>query len=657
MSDSSLKDSTLKDSTLKDGALPPPLWDREERTEPEDVDEEFEALLVYIKGSRGFDFSGYKRTGLMRRVNKQMESVGVGSYSDYVDYLEVHPDEFERLFDTILINVTSFFRDTGSWDYLREEVVPRLLAAKRSGEPIRLWSAGCATGQEPYSLAMMMAEALGPERFRQQIKIYATDVDNQALAQARAGAYSAREMQSVPDALRDKYFEREDDTYIFQRDMRRALIFGRHDLMQDAPISRIDLLVCRNTIMYFNAEAQRRIVNRFHFAVSDNSFLFLGKAEMMFTHASLFAPLDLKRRVFQKLPAAGPREREAFLPPSQDSAVSPEGRLREMLFQEGTVAQIAVDSAGLLALTNAPARQLFRLNTRDIGRPLQDLEISYRPVELRSCIDRAYAERRPIAVQGVAYSPLPGETLYLDALVTPLLEGGAVLGAGISFTNVTRLRQLSDELQAASRELETAYEELQSTNEELETTNEELQSTVEELETTNEELQSTNEELETTNEELQSTNEELQTINEELRMRSVDLDQVNLFLKSILASLHGGVIVLDSEMRVQFWNEKSEDLWGLRADETQGRTLLSLDIGLPTATLLPAIQSSLTQPERRQELVLDALNRRGRPFRCSVQVTPLIESTMSRDIRGVLLQIEEANKIEEADQAGEAAGD
>ena len=646
-----MNDGSLNDGSLKDGTRPTPLWDGEVDTGQEAGDEDFEALLAHIKNSRGFDFSGYKRAGLMRRVRKQMESVEVGSYSDYVDYLEVHPDEFERLFDTILINVTSFFRDTASWDFLREDVLPRLLTAKGQKEPIRLWSAGCASGQEPYSLAMLLAEALGPERFRRQVKIYATDVDEQALAQARAGAYSGREMQSVPDALRDKYFEREEDTYVFQREMRRALIFGRHDLMQDAPISRIDLLACRNTIMYFNAEVQARIINRFHFAVSDNSFLFLGKAEMMFTHASLFVPLDLKRRVFQKLLTAGQRERGGFLPPPADTSTNAKGRLREKLFQEGTVAQIVVDSAGNLALTNERARQLFRLTARDIGRPLQDLEVSYRPVELRSCVDRAYAGRRPIAVQDVAYSPLPGETVYLDTLVTPLLEGGTVLGVGISFTDVSRLRQLSQELQAASRELETAYEELQSTNEELETTNEELQSTVEELETTNEELQSTNEELETTNEELQSTNEELQTINEELRLRSVDLDYVNLFLTSILASLRGGVIVLDAEMKVQYWNDTSEDFWGLRADEAQGRPLLSLDIGLPTATLIPAIQSSLMQPEHRQELVLDALNRRGKQIRCGMQVTPLIDPTASRDIRGVLLQ------IEVADEAGKAAGD
>ena len=601
--------------------------------------EEFEMLLEHIKGTRGFDFTGYKRAGLMRRVDKQMQTVGVGSYSDYVDYLEVHPEEFEHLFDTILINVTAFFRDTQSWDYLREEMIPRLLKSKAADDPIRLWSAGCASGQEPYSLAMLLAEALGMERFRQQVKIYATDLDEQALALARAGSYSAREVQAIPPELRDKYFEREGDQYVFLRDLRRALIFGRHDLMQDAPISRIDLLACRNTIMYFNAEVQSRIISRFHFAVTEHGFLFLGKAEMLFTHATLFAPVDLKRRVFQKLTVEGIRGRTPQLSLPAAGPVDEQSSLRETLFQEGPVAQVVVDMNGCLTLANQRARLLFRLTERDLGQPFQDLALSYRPVELRSCIDRAYAERRPVAVPGAVYSPIPGETVFLDTLVTPLLENGVPLGVGISFTDISRIRQLSDELKSASRELETAYEELQSTNEELETTNEELQSTVEELETTNEELQSSNEELETTNEELQSTNEELQTINEELRIQSTDLDQVNLFLKSVLFSLRGSVFVLDRELRVQFWNGKSEDFWGLRSDETLNRPLLSLDFGLPTAALMPALQLCLAQRDR-QELDVAAFNRRGKSVQCHVILTPLKE-TGAGDVRGVLVQIHE----------------
>ena len=266
-----------------------------------------------MKFSRGFDFLGYKRASLMRRVDKQMQAVGVTRYGDYIDFLEVHPDEFGRLFNTILINVTAFFRDAPTWDYLAEEIIPRILAGKTSGEPIRLWSAGCASGQEAYSLAMALAEKLGVEQFRSRVKIYATDVDEEALAQARSAAYTAREVHSIPPALLEKYFELEAGRYVFHKDLRRALIFGRHDLLRDAPISRIDLLTCRNALMYFNAEVQAQILARFHFAVRDGGYLCLGKAEMLFSHANLFLPLDLKRRVFIKTGRSGLRDRLLLL--------------------------------------------------------------------------------------------------------------------------------------------------------------------------------------------------------------------------------------------------------------------------------------------------------------------------------------------------------
>src|SRR5947209_8548037 len=270
----------------------------------------FTALLEYLKRSRGFDFTGYKPTSLERRIRKRMEGVNVESFEDYVDYLEVHPDEFVHLFNTILINVTSFFRDPPAWDYLAREVLPRLLAERPSGEPIRVWSAGCASGQEAYTLAMLLAEALGTEAFRERVKIYGTDVDLDALNQARHASYAAREVEDVPPELLAKYFEPAGDRYVFQKDLRRCVIFGRHDLIQDAPISRLDLLVCRNTLMYFNAETQARILNRFHFAVNDGGYLFLGKAEMLLSQGgNAFAPVDLKRRLFTKAPGANPRPR------------------------------------------------------------------------------------------------------------------------------------------------------------------------------------------------------------------------------------------------------------------------------------------------------------------------------------------------------------
>jgi len=621
------------------------------------TDPEFEALLSYLKFSRGFDFLGYKRASLTRRVDKQMQSVGVARYSDYLDYLEVHPEEFGRLFNTILINVTAFFRDVPTWDYLAEEIVPRILAAKADGESVRLWSAGCASGQEAYSLAMMLAEKLGLEAFRRRVKIYATDVDEEALAQARSGAYTAREIHGVPLALLEKYFALEGGRHVFHKELRRALIFGRHDLLRDAPISRVDLLTCRNALMYFNAEVQAQILARFHFAVRDGGYLCLGKAEMLFSYANLFLPLDLKRRVFVKAGRSGLRDRLLLLARSgggggEQSPASADDplRLREAVFQTGPVAQIVVDRDGILVLANERALSMFHLSARDLDRPLQDLEISYRPAGLRSCIEQVFSERRTVGIKEVAY-PLPGgDVTYLDVSLVPLQDGGALLGTGITFHDITRVRHLSDELQAANRELEMAYEELQSTNEELETTNEELQSTVEELETTNEELQSTNEELETTNEELQSTNEELQTINEELRVRSGELNQANTFLESILGSLRAGVIVLDRDLQVQVWNGRSQELWGVRAEEAHGRSFLTLDIGLPVEELVPAIRACLTgtgAPESKREIALGvsheiavaARNRRGKAITCRVLLTRLAGA--GGEAGGVILLVEE----------------
>src|SRR5439155_6521131 len=233
-------------------------------------------------------------------IRKRMETVGINTYPEYLDYLEVHPDEFVHLFNTILINVTSFFRDPSVWEFLETNVVPAVAAAKPDGQPIRLWSAGCATGQEAYSLAMILGEQLGIDAFRDRVKIYGTDIDNDALNQARIASYTDKDLEEMRPELREKYFEPVGDRRLFRRDLRRNVIFGRHDLMQDAPISRLDLLVCRNCLMYFNAEAQGRILGRFHFAVNDGGYLVLGKAEMLLTHGNTFTPVDLKRRVFQR---------------------------------------------------------------------------------------------------------------------------------------------------------------------------------------------------------------------------------------------------------------------------------------------------------------------------------------------------------------------
>ncbi len=608
---------------------------------------EFEALLDYLKRNRGFDFTGYKRTSLLRRVQQRMHAVKVDSPIAYADYLEVHPDEFAFLFNTILINVTAFFRDQPAWDYFASTIVPRILENGRGIEAIRVWSAGCASGEEPYSIAMVLAEALGLEAFQSRVKIYATDVDTEALNQARQAVYNLRQVAGVPDNLREQYFEQLGERLIFRKEIRRAVIFGRHDIIQDAPISRLDLLVCRNTLMYFNAETQSRILDRFHFALNPGSFLFLGKAEMLITSNTNFTPDDLKLRFFSKGTATdGARDRSWMLArPNGESGVNPlinHVRMRDAAFDSGPIPQIVVDVNGALALVNDQARIKFGLTAKEMGRPLHDLELSYRPADLRSSIDQAVTTGQVKELVEVEWRKGADDLAYLHIQFVPLAtSANEALGVSITFTDVTRHKMLEQELHRSTLELTAASEELQSTNEELETTNEELQSTVEELETTNEELQSTNEEQETMNEELQATNEELQTINGELRQRSEELNTANTFLHSILTGMRDAVVVVDRNLRIRIWNHRAETLWGLRAEEVLGKPFLNLEIGLSVDQLKQPILACLNGDGRHEEnLAVRAVDRRGRPIQCVITCTPMVGRKQT-ETSGVILLMEE----------------
>jgi two-component system CheB/CheR fusion protein len=600
---------------------------------------ELDQLLDFIRDERGFDFTGYKRPSLERRIRKRMEAVKIDDVGAYRRHLADHPDEFNHLFNTILINVTSFFRDDVAWDYLAKEIVPRLLETKDADEPIRVWSTGCASGEEAFTLAMILAEALGPDAYKLRMKIYATDVDDEALAEGRHATYSADKLAPVPEALREKYLERVDSGWCFKKEFRRAVIFGRHDLIQDPPISKIDLLVARNTLMYFNTEAQYQILRNFHFSLRPTGYLFLGKSEMIANRSELFRPVDLKRRVFAPVERAeAPRVVAGTKPPvGTDGRASDETQLQTAGMDAAPIAQLVIDRQGTLSLASLQARMLFGLSQRDIGRPFQDLEVSYRPVELRSRIEQAYADRHTITLRDVE-SRSADDVRFLDIQVSPLVNPtGEVVGCSITFTDITRYHRLQQALSESKHDVETAYEELQSTVEELETTNEELQSTNEELETTNEELQSTNEELETTNEELQSTNEELSTINDELQQRTDELNDVNAYLESILGSLGAAVVVVDADLAIEGWNAQARELWGLAEDEVRGSHFLNLDIGLPVDELRQPIRSVLARDEREQEVVLAAVDRRGRPVDVRVRLSPLDGADGAR---GVIMLME-----------------
>lgn len=262
----------------------------------------FEALLQYIKQTHNFDYTGYKRPSLMRRVQYRMDMLPIEGYSNYTNYLTENPEEFLQLFNTIEINLTTFFRNASSWNHIAANVIPQIIASKSSDEPIRVWSAGCASGEEVYTLAILLSEALGVEQFRLRVQIFGTDLDRDAISQARQGSYDSNQVSGIPDYLLKKYFEQINGKYVFRKDLRRNILLVQHNLIEDAPMSKIDLLVCRNTLIYLNSETQLRVLVRFHFGLKDNGFLFLGHTEIVQSEiASLFRGVNNEHRIFSKI--------------------------------------------------------------------------------------------------------------------------------------------------------------------------------------------------------------------------------------------------------------------------------------------------------------------------------------------------------------------
>jgi two-component system, chemotaxis family, CheB/CheR fusion protein len=290
-----------------------PLVAVQEASDPRDEggvarESDFEDLLEYLRERRGFDFTSYKRGSIQRRVDERMRDRCFIDYALYRDHLEADPDEFTRLFNAILVSATSFFRDRDSWEMLRTTALPQLLAASPAA-PMKVWSAGCATGEEVYSLAMVFADALGVDGFLERVTIVGTDVDEKALSTARWARYTEQDFGNVSQKDRDTYFTAVGDgAFVFRPDLRRRISFDRRNLLTDPPVSGVDLLACRNTMMYFTAESQKRALDLFHAALNDTGVLFLGRAEVMLTRNRLFTPIELKSRIFQKTPAPAAKQ-------------------------------------------------------------------------------------------------------------------------------------------------------------------------------------------------------------------------------------------------------------------------------------------------------------------------------------------------------------
>lgn len=450
------------------------------------LDLELETLLDYLKVTQGCDLTVYKRSTLGRRLGVRMQKVGIKGYNDYLEYLKGHAEELALLLDSIFINVTAFFRDREAWDYLAKEIIPKIIASKEPNEPIRIWSAGCASGEETYTLAMVLAEALGMEQCLQQVQIYATDVDETALSQARQGSYTSSEVAGVPPALLEKYFEPTDVGYVIKAELRSCIIFAHHNLINDPPISKLDLLVCRNTLIYFHPEAQAKILVRFHFGLKELGFLFLGEAETLFSRQSLFTPVSLKHRFFTKasklsfndyllLTNKTPQGKAA-------KSMANDVEMWQAVLEKSPVAQIVVEEGGKLALANERARVLLSLTSEDLGRFWPGLPFITKFVGLGSRLKQVLRDRRPTSLKNVECSTANG-TVYLDVQIAPILDSsGSFLGVSLTFTCVTRSKQLSEELERSKWQLAEVSQKLESTFDELTKTKMELECLKQELE-------------------------------------------------------------------------------------------------------------------------------------------------------------------------------
>ena len=597
------------------------------------VEDPLRDLLAQVGTQSNIDFRNYKSSTILRRIARRMAVTHNANIREYSDYLRTHPGEVQELVKAFLINVTGFFRDPEAFDVLKTNIIPVLIEKGRNnGRSLRIWSAGCATGEEAYSIALLVAEQLGTDFSQWNVKIFATDLDSDAIAFARRGLYPENVLNDLPLDYQDRYFERIDHGYRISKALRQSVIFGRQDISRGVPFPRMDLVSCRNLLIYLKPDLQQVVLDLFAYSLQHSrGFLFLGKAETARPTKAIFELVNKKWKIYRCLggtlafpvqdtastvtpvtPAGRElRRRQLLAPgPAQGSLDLTQAeielaqlrRTNETMLRYTNVAVVIIDRGYRILTINAAARRL--LGVRDIAYD-QDFLHTVRGVpyeEVRRAIDTAFREHSTTTLQEVQLDhAFEGSGRYVNLTTMVMqVEPGAPELAVITAIDVTEQVQMRSHLEAVQREqadlvnelseanrrygtvnkeLQDANEELQAANEELMLTQEELQATNEEFEATNEELQATNEELETNNEELQATNEELQTTNDELTARTLELQDISrqnraeqFQMSALLERFPHYVMVLDAQdLIVQAVNRGYKDLLG-------GREVIGLPI-------------------------------------------------------------------------------
>lgn len=551
----------------------------------------------------GVDFRQYKENTLKRRVARRFIATNTATLDEYGQYIKQFPEELDVLYQDLLISVTAFFRDQPEFEQLRE-ILAEIIDKKQDADDLRIWVAGCATGEEAYSIAIIISEILGPDSAKFKTTIFATDIDNKALAIARRGGYSTPALKDIPERLKEKYFSVAGEDLIVDKRIREMVVFARQNMIQDAPFLRLDLVTCRNVLIYMKNDLQARVESNFHFALAENGVLFLGKSESL-PVSDLFDPLPhSKGKFFRRRNVEGqhPAPTIRSLPsqptrrPSANASKTDEiqKRVGEALIEHFLPAGILVDVQMDIRFIFGDIQPYTAVASGQASLNLQNLLLPELQLDARSLIFKAQNGNQEHYTRTIhrKNSDIRMELIVLDRdeqsheLFLLRLE---------SFPHTefeTEVSSISDSdndlLSRLDQELASTREHLQTVIEELETSNEELQAVNEELQSSNEELQSTNEEMETANEELQSTNEELTTVNEELQIKSAEVVALNTDLGNIKDALPAALIVLDQHGRLTHFNPAAREIFEI--DEAALGLFVSY---LPSKMPLPDISGLL----------------------------------------------------------------
>jgi two-component system CheB/CheR fusion protein len=549
-----------------------------------------EKIFILLRGRTGHDFSMYKKNTLYRRIERRMGIHQIARIAAYVRYLQENPQEVELLFKELLIGVTSFFRDPSLWEQLLGEALPALLADRPKGGVIRAWSIGCSTGEEAYSLAIALKEALEQAKPRGSftLQIFATDLDQDAIYKARQGAYPTNITADVsPERLR-RFFNKEENGYRVNKEIRESVTFATQNAIMDPPFTRLDILICRNLLIYLTPELQKKLLPLFHYSLNPGGLLFLGSSETIGTFTELFEPLNIKARLFRRRESLLPTEPltfpVSFAPapagvPKELAMMKPVSNLQsladQLLLQHFSPPAVLVNDRGdILYISGRTGKYLEpaagKTNWNIFAMAREGLRF-----DLGSAFQKAIRQKGAITAKGLKVGT-NGSTQTVDITVQKIEEPEALRGmVMIVFIDVATPPEKkrpararpgeagSSKVLELEQELQTTREELQSTREEMQSSQEELKSTNEELQSTNEELQSTNEELTTSREEMQSLNEELQTVNAEQQSKMEELSRLNNDMRNLLNSTEIVTVFLDNELHVRRFTSGANKLFKL----------------------------------------------------------------------------------------------